>query len=242
MEAPQTDLVRALRVAPAFRSTNEGDGLGYLSGHVITWDDWYEVNSAYEGRFMETVARGATVKTVRENRGAIKALFDHGHDPSLGNKILGEFAELEEDDAGLRYGISLFDTSYNRDLLPGLKAGVYGSSHRFRVIADKDYWDDNPERSTRNPEGLPERTIREMAIFELGPVAFPANSKATAGVRSISMTDEWRSRTGLVVPTTNATPIGEPAHTEGQEPESHSSTTQQARRRRALELRGVILP
>jgi hypothetical protein len=235
MDAPTTDLVRAIRVAPELRSqAGDGDSLGYLTGHVITWDDWYEVNSVYEGHFMETVARGATVKTVRENRSAIKALFDHGHDPSLGNKILGPFEELEEDDQGLRYGISLFDTSYNRDLLPGLKAGVYGSSHRFRVIPDKDHWNNSPERSERNPQGIPERTIREMSIFELGPVSFPANPTATAGVRSISLTDEWRSRHYHDL----ATPTPEPASTEAEEPVPHSSARE--RRLLALRLRGVI--
>jgi HK97 family phage prohead protease len=221
VDAPTTDLVRAIRESPEFRAVDESDSLGYLSGHVITWDDWYEVNSAYEGHFMETVARGATVKTITENRSAIKSLFDHGHDPELGNKVLGTFDVLEEDEQGLRYGVNLFDTSYNRDLLPGLKAGVYGSSHRFRVIPDKDHWNDSPERSERNPEGIPERTIREMAIFELGPVSFPANPKATAGVRSISLTDEWRSRHYHDL----ATPDREPAPQLEQEPPRHSGLT-----------------
>ena len=219
MEAPRTDLVRALREAPELR--DEDGSLGYLSGHVITWDDWYEVNSVYEGRFLERITRGAAAKTISENRGAIKALFDHGHDPSLGNKILGPFDVLEEDDRGLRYGIPLFDTSYNRDLLPGLKAGVYGSSHRFRPIADKDEWQDRPERSDRNPEGIPERTIRELALFELGPVSFPASPHATAGVRSISLTDEWRARNGLALPTIS-TPDREPETLEAMEPREHS--------------------
>lgn len=241
MDAPTTDLVRALRDAPEFRSAGEGDdSLGYMSGHVITWGDWYEINSVFEGRFLERIARGATKKTISENRAAIKVLFDHGHDPSMGNKILGTLDDLSEDDIGLRYGLPLFDTSYNRDLLPGLRAGAYGSSHRFRTI--KDTWEDHPERSADNPEGIPERTITELGLFELGAVTFPANQKSTAGVRSISLTDEWRSRSGLAVPTnTTATPDREPATTTGQEPDSHSSTARE-RRLRALELRGVTQP
>lgn len=241
MEAPRTDLVRALRSAPELRATDEGDSLGYLSGHVITWGDWYEINSVYEGRFMERIAPGATTKTIRENRAAIKVLFDHGHDPALGNKVLGELTELEEDDIGLRYGLGLFDTSYNRDLLPGLKAGVYGSSHRFRAI--KDEWDDNPTRSEQNPEGIPTRTIRELSLHELGPVAFPASPHATAGVRSVSMTDEWRSRNGIVVPKETATPQ-EPAPTTTEadiDIASHlGGPTSRERRITALRLRGVI--
>lgn len=217
MEAPRTDLVRAFRPPPTLREQESDDGsLGYLSGHVITWGDWYEVNSVYEGHFLERVARGAATKTIRENRAAIKVLFDHGHDPDLGNKVLGPLAELEEDDQGLRYGLPLFDTSYNRDLLPGLKAGVYGSSHRFRAIVDD--WEDSPKRSSSNPEAIPERTIRELSLYELGPVAFPASPHATAGVRSVSLTDEWRSRTGLVLPTNPATPDVEPARIETDAP------------------------
>lgn len=231
MEAPRTDLVRALRSAPELR--DDDGSLGYLSGHVITWGDWYEIDSVYEGRFMERIAPGAATKTIDENRSAIKVLFDHGHDPALGNKVLGELTELEEDDQGVRYGLGLFDTSYNRDLLPGLKAGVYGSSHRFRVIADKDDWNDHPERTSHNPEGIPERTIRELALFELGPVAFPASPHATAGVRSISLTDEWRSRNGLVIPTDTATPP-EPATTTTDADTSHLGGSTPAQREHAL--------
>lgn len=232
MDAPTTDLVRALRVAPEFREADgDGDSLGYMSGHVITWNDWYEVNSIFEGHFMERIAPGAAKKTIRENRAAIKVLFDHGHDPALGNKILGPLEDLEEDDRGLRYGVPLFDTSYNRDLLPGLRAGVYGSSHRFRTI--KDLWDDRPERAEHNPDGLPERTITELGLFELGAVTFPANQKATAGVRFVSLTDEWRARHVL------ATPAREPATTTDPEPPTHSTVTARERRMRALELRGI---
>lgn len=45
-----------------------------------------------------------------------------------------------------------------------------------------------PEASEDNPRALPERTIREAAVSEFGPVTFPAYADATAGLRSI--TDE----------------------------------------------------
>ncbi len=40
-----------------------------------------------------------------------------------------------------------------------------------------------------NPQGLPERTISELRLYEFGPVLFPAYQGATAAVRS--MTDEF---------------------------------------------------
>lgn len=119
-------------------------------------------------------------------------LFDHGYDPSIGNKVLGPIRDLREDDRGAYYEVPLFATSYNRDLEPGLRANppVYGSSFRFRVV--KDEWNDEPGRSSHNPDGIPERTIKEMRVMEFGPVTFPANPDATAGVRS--MTDEFYDR------------------------------------------------
>jgi hypothetical protein len=40
--------------------------------------------------------------------------------------------------------------------------------------------DEKPARSSYNPEALPERTLRGVKLFELGPVTFPAYAGATA--------------------------------------------------------------
>jgi hypothetical protein len=111
-------------------------------------------------------------------------------DRQIGNKVLGPIDTLDERSDGPWYEVPLFDTSYNRDLLPGLKAGVYGASMRMRVTGDT--WDDEPPRSDTNPDRLPERTITRMRVLEFGPVTFPANPGASAGVRSA--TDEFYGR------------------------------------------------
>ena len=61
-----------------------------------------------------------------------------------------------------------------------MAAGLYGSSFRFQVTADD--WDRHAGRSGHNPEGLPERTVRSVTLYELGPVTFPAYAGATAGM------------------------------------------------------------
>ncbi len=118
----------------------------------------------------------------------MRALFNHGKDPSMGEKVLGPIAAIRDTEDGPVADVPLLDTSYNRDLLPGLKAGVYGSSFRFKVLRE-DYVP-KPGKSSGNPRGLPERTITEARLFELGPVTFPAYAGATAGVRSL--TDRFR--------------------------------------------------
>lgn len=192
------DLVRAasLRVdlrVPEQRADDEpdaaaaDDGLGVMVVRFSVFDTWYEIDSWFEGLFLERTSRGAFTKTMREQRDNIVSLFNHGMDFNIGDKVLGSVTDLREDDDAAVLEANLFDTSYNRDLLPGIRAGAYGSSFMFRVIRDE--WNDEPGISESNPRGIPERTIKEVRLFEAGPVTFPANPDATAGMRS--MTDAY---------------------------------------------------
>lgn len=191
------DVVRDVPRKVEFRAAEPAEGddattdesIGLMTGHFSMFGNWYEIDSWWEGRFLESIAPGAFRKTLAEGREGIKVLYDHGMDPQIGNKVLGPH-DSREDGEGAYYECPLFDTSYNRDLLPGLRAGVYGSSFRFRVIRDE--WNEEPGKSDYNPEGIPERTIKEVRVFEFGPVTFPANPEATAGVRS--GTDDFYER------------------------------------------------
>jgi hypothetical protein len=184
MQTPAIDLVRHLSVSPEFRDDAAGgdDSLGLLTGMFSTFNDWYEVDSLWEGKFLERVAPGAFSQTIQEDLDGMRVLFDHGFDPSIGNKVLGPIEVLEEKSKGPYYEVPLLDTSYNRDLLPGLKKNLYGASFRMRVLGEE--WDDEPKPSRSNPKGIPERTIIRTWVGEFGPVTFPANSKASSGVRS----------------------------------------------------------
>jgi HK97 family phage prohead protease len=169
--------------------TGSGSAGPTLTGHFAVFDSWAEIDSKYEGHFMERVAPGAFRDTFANDRSNIKVLFQHGRDPQVGNKVLGPIEVLEEDTRGAAYAVPLLDTSYNADLLPGLRAGLYGSSFRFTVGAEDRL--DRPQPSEYNPDSLPERTITQAKVFEFGPCTFPAYDGATAGVRSL--TDWYRS-------------------------------------------------
>lgn len=185
------DIVRAVtpRTATEVRSNADG-AMPTMVVRFSIFDRWYEINSFWEGRFLERTARGSFRKTIKENRDNIKVLYDHGYDFQIGNKVLGPIDDLREDSDSPVGEVPLLDTQYVRELLPGLEAGLYGSSFRFRVIREE--WNDEPGRSDHNPDGLPERTIKEVRLYEFGPVTFPANPDATAGVRC--MTDEYYQR------------------------------------------------
>jgi HK97 family phage prohead protease len=181
---PRDGLVRALSRC-AVRDAPAGDASpGTLTGYLAVFNDWSEINSIHEGHFMERMAPGAFARTIANNGTRIKVTFNHGKDPQLGDKVLGILSVLESDGHGVVYEVPLFDTQYNRELAPGLKAGAYGSSFRFNVLAEE--YNQKPGQSAYNPNGLPERTVKEVRMQEFGPVTFPAYAGATAGMRSLT--------------------------------------------------------
>ncbi len=142
---------------------------------------------------------GAFKRTIAERGRGIRILFDHGQDPSIGNKVLGvRRRSSARPPDGPVAAVPMFDTSYNRDLVPGLRAGAYGASFRFRVRKGGESWVSRPSKSAHNPEGLPERTLLDVDVPEFGPVTFPASPSATAGLRS----DPWVWITPAVAPLT----------------------------------------
>jgi HK97 family phage prohead protease len=198
-EAPRDNLIRLwsppsegeLTIPGIELRAKNGSGDGdtpVMAGHFCVFNRWTEIDSWFEGNFMERIAPGAAKKTFKENRTGMKVLFQHGRDPQIGSKPLGPIRSLAEDNTGGAYEVDLLDADYVRStLLPGLEAGLYGASFRFSII--KEDWNQEPPRSEHNPNGIPERTIKEMRVSEFGPVTFPAYPDATAGLRSL--TDEY---------------------------------------------------
>jgi HK97 family phage major capsid protein len=180
---PDVDVFR-VTAAPTVRANGTAEEV--LEGHFSTFGDWYEIESWMEGHFLEQVAKGSFRKTFADSKKAlphrqIKVLLDHGFDPDLGDKPIAANRTLAEDDEGAAYEADLL-AGLPEVLVSGLRAGLYGSSFRFRVLRDE--WDQEPGESDHNPKGIPERTIREVQVFEYGPTPFPANPNATAGLRS----------------------------------------------------------
>jgi HK97 family phage prohead protease len=156
--------------------------LGRLSVDFSRYGTWYRIDSWWEGTYLERTQKGAFAKTIAERGSQVKILFNHGFDFSIGDKVLAVPDVLDEGDTSPHMEGDLFDTSYNRDLEPGLRAGAYGSSFMFEVLGET--WEHEPEASDYNPDALPERTITEVRLYEAGPVTWPANPEATASLRS----------------------------------------------------------
>lgn len=184
MTAPVDNLVRNVYEPGTVELRASGDtGTGRtMFGHFAVFNRWTEIDSWYEGRFLERISKGAFSRTFAERGDKIRVLYDHGHDPSIGNKPLGAPDVLREDKNGAYYESELFEASYVDDLLPALRAGQLGASFRFRITGEE--WAEPTKATSHNPAKLPERTITDVDLYEFGPVTFPAYADASAGVRS----------------------------------------------------------
>ena len=156
-----------------------------MVGYPVVYDAWTEIESFWEGTFLERIDPAAANKTIADKGSRIVPFFDHGFDPEIGYKPIGTTLSLTPDEEGLWAEAALLraDIYQPVDAIVELirTGGLFGQSFRFRVLHDE--WMDEPDPSEVNPRGIPERTIREMEMFEYGPVTWPAYSATTVGLR-----------------------------------------------------------
>jgi HK97 family phage prohead protease len=180
------DLIRMVDIPTAeveFRAESDNGALGTLSGYAAVFNSDTTIDS-WEGRFIERLAPGAFAKTLKDRGDKVKVLFNHGFDPSIGDKPLGKPQVMEERNRGLWVEVPLDDTSYNRDLVASLRSGALdGMSFRFSVVRE----------DVDESEDMPVRTLKEVKLYEFGPVTFPAYEATTAGVRAREAYQAWRA-------------------------------------------------
>jgi HK97 family phage prohead protease len=140
-----------------------------ISGHASVFDTPYTLWG-----FDEQVARGAFKKSIRE--ADVAALWNHDPNVVLGRKKSGTL-RMAEDDRGLHYEVDLPDTQAARDLYTLIQRGdVYQSSFAFEVV--KESWD-YPKGEDK---GLPLRTLREVRLYDVSPVTYPASPSTDVDV------------------------------------------------------------
>jgi hypothetical protein len=158
--------------AVEFRATEQGDGRT-LEGYAAVFDTPARIDS-WEGKFDETIAKGAFKRSINARTPVLQ--FDHGHDLRTGSVPIGAIESLKEDATGLFVRARLFENDVVEPIRQAIEGGaIDGMSFRFRVVRDE--WDESGD--------IPTRTIREVELFELGPVVFPAYEATSVGVRSI---------------------------------------------------------
>lgn len=220
--APRDNLIRQFdfRADPA-----EGDGRT-LDGYGAVFNQWTEIDS-WEGTFKERIAPGAFKKTLGERMPILQ--FNHGQDTRFGALPIGVITSAKEDKQGLHIQARLHD--HADPIREAIASGaINGMSFRFRVVQD--------EWKKAKGAGMAERTIKEVALYEAGPVVFPAYEGTSVGVRSRDVL------TALADPILRAEVLralgtGDPAATqEPVEPQAaQHSTRTRAQRRATVALR-----
>lgn len=153
-----------------FEVRTEGDKLT-LEGYALKWG----VRSNNLGGFREEVAEGATNKTIKESD--IRALFNHDPSLILGRNKAGTL-DVSNDSTGTHYRIQGdMRQSYVKDLAIAMERGdVTQSSFGFRKVGPEgDSW-------SEDENGMPLRTLREIQLFDVSPVTYPAYEDSTSGL------------------------------------------------------------
>ena len=169
------------------------DGYGAVFGSPTRIDSW-------EGVFDEEIARGAFKKSLQERTPVLQ--FDHGRHPMVGSIPLGSFDTLREDENGLHVVARLHDNWLVQPVRDAIKSeAIPGMSFRFSVV--KDEWRDTAGKlvkgddvqrllwssNSSDPASILTRTLREVKLYEVGPVVFPAYADTSVGVRSREILD-----------------------------------------------------
>jgi hypothetical protein len=157
------------RFVPAeLRIFEDDDGVRHIRGYGAVYNELSEDL----GGFRERIDPGAFTKTLQE--ADVRSLWNH--DP---NYVLGrsesQTLTVREDDRGLFYDVVPPDTQWARDLMISIERGdVDAASFGFRTIRDD--W-------TQDEEGDVIRSLREVELYDLGPVTFPAYPQTSAEAR-----------------------------------------------------------
>lgn len=168
-DAPKALLTRAV----SFETRASNDDGFTLEGYAAVFDSPTRIDS-WEGTFDEVIQRGAFVKTLEARKPVVQ--FDHGHDIATGSVPIAAIEDIREDDHGLFVQARMFDNPRVEPIRQAIAGGaIDGMSFRFRVTREE--WDETGE--------VDKRTIRELDLFELGPVVFPAYEATSVGVRSL---------------------------------------------------------
>src|SRR6267378_6483897 len=130
--------------------------------------------------FREVIRSGAFTRTLADQTQEIVALFNHNEDVILGRKSAGTL-RLEQDDKGLRFSCSIPDTTAARDVYTNLKLGNIRECSFGFGIDDPD----TDESWQKESDGTMLRTLRNVRLFDVSVVTYPAYSNTSASARHV---------------------------------------------------------
>jgi HK97 family phage prohead protease len=163
---PEMELRTILTEDIEYREDSDNPVIG---GYVVRWDKLSEEMFG----FREKVSKGAFLKSLSEMR--VLSFWNHNSDMVLGNTENGSLV-LQEDERGLKFDLTLPDTSIGRDARALIKRGdVKGMSFGFRTLREE--WDESDPKKVV-------RTLLEVRLYEVSPTPMPAYPQSSVAARS----------------------------------------------------------
>ncbi|MFI6103168.1 HK97 family phage prohead protease [Streptomyces sp. NPDC051310] len=159
-----------------------------FTGHAAVFNSRTAIGNPLTWGFYEEIAPGAFTKTISE--GDARFLIDHDTRMVVSRVSAGTL-RLAQDAVGLAVDADLdSELSYVRDLVVNLRnRNITGMSFGFRVV--KDDWETVSVETTVDGDTAEAeaelRIIREVQLYEVSAVTFPAYEDTDAGLRSVGV-------------------------------------------------------
>lgn len=156
-----------------------------VEGMVVPFNEWVEIDNILEGHFLERFSPGSLKKTFSESMRNVKGRFEHGRSKMFERAPIMEIQEAWETSKGAFFRANLLD-GLPGWMIDGLRRGLYGASIGAEpVVVERTR---RPQISAENPNGLEERTYRELRAYDISLTPSPTYESAMVVLRSI--TDE----------------------------------------------------
>ncbi len=171
-QAPEGREYRYLTTTVELRA--DGEGPRRLVGHAAVFETDSGIGPEDNPYWIERIARGAFRTAIAEDD--VRALFNHDPNIVLGRNRARTLL-LSEDAVGLAVEILVPDTQFGRDLLHSVERGdISQMSFGFSVRTGGQMWEELPDGKIR-------RTIKDVRLFDVSPVTFPAFPTTDLAVR-----------------------------------------------------------
>lgn len=175
------------RVFPILRVTLQrakDNSAGSFTGHAAVYGQRTAIGDPKRYGFWEQIEKGAFDRALAEDQD-VRFLVDH--DPS---RVLARTASgtlnLSSDKRGLLVQADIADTSVGRDLRVLLERGDV-SQMSFGFVVTTDEW-------ATQKDGSELRTIKDVDLFDVSAVTFPAYPQTDAAVRAAGAVEIRKQR------------------------------------------------
>lgn len=162
---------RAVNLEIRNSNTEERKIEGYAA---VFSEEFTQLSDRWGDKFFEKISKGAFIKTLGDNERDKLMLINHDW-----NRVVGRTNSnlvLEEDEKGLRFTLTVPNTTEGNDLLENVRLGlIKGCSFGFNITKQITRWDEDWNFY---------REITEVDLFEISATPIPAYQDTEISARS----------------------------------------------------------